>query len=100
MFALQLLHQVEHLGLDRDVQRRHRLVGDDEAWIQRERSREADALALAAGELVGVAVSRDGLESHREEQFADARSALRLGAVALDEEGLTENLGDLHARVQ
>ena len=29
--VLQLLQQVEHLGLDRDVQRRHRLVGDRSA---------------------------------------------------------------------
>ena len=54
--VLELLEQVDHLRLDRDVERRHRLVGDDQLRPQRERARDADPLALAAGELVREAV--------------------------------------------
>ena len=54
--ALQVAQEVEDLRLDRDVERRHRLVGDDDPRAERERARDADALALAAGELVRVAV--------------------------------------------
>ena len=54
--VLQVLEQVDDLRLDRDVQRRHRLVGHDQLGPQRERAGDADALALAAGELVRVAV--------------------------------------------
>ena len=50
--ALQVAQQVDHLRLDRDVQRGDRLVGDDQLRAQRERAGDADALALAAGELV------------------------------------------------
>jgi len=39
----------DHLGLDRYVERRYRLVADDQPWIERQRARDADALALAAG---------------------------------------------------
>ena len=53
---LQVLHQVDHLRLDRHVERADRLVGDDDLRVGRERARDADALALAAGELVRVAV--------------------------------------------
>ena len=53
---LQLLQQVDDLRLDRHVERRHRLVADDEVRLDRERAGDADALALAAGELVRVAV--------------------------------------------
>ena len=53
--VLQLLEQVDDLSLDRDVERRDRLVGDDEVGVERERAREPDPLPLAAGELVGVA---------------------------------------------
>ena len=56
--VLQLLEQVDHLGLDRHVERRHRLVGDDQLRVERDRPGDADALALAAGELVRVAADR------------------------------------------
>ena len=63
--ALQLLHQVDDLRLDRDVERGHRLVADEEVGVQRERAREADPLPLAAGELVRVARGRIGRQARR-----------------------------------
>ena len=54
---LQILHQVDHLRLNRDVERAHRLVGDDDLRIGRERAGDADALTLAAGELVRISVA-------------------------------------------
>ena len=54
--ALQVAQEVEHLRLDRDVERRDRLVADDQLRRERERTRDADPLALAARELVRVAV--------------------------------------------
>ena len=51
---LQIQQQVHDLRLHRDVERRDRLVGDDERRLQRERARQADALALAAAELVRI----------------------------------------------
>jgi hypothetical protein len=45
--SLQVHHQVDDLRLDRDVQRRHRLVGHD-LGLERQRARDGDALALAA----------------------------------------------------
>jgi hypothetical protein len=52
---LQVLQQVDDLRLDRDVERRDRLVADDELGLDGERAGDADALALAAGELVRAA---------------------------------------------
>ena len=94
MLALEVLHEVQDLGLDRDVERRDRLVGDDEPRVERERTGEADALALAAGELVGVAVGRDcGSRPTDVEQLVDPlRSARRVGAHALDRERLGDDL--------
>ena len=54
---LQLVEQVDHLGLHRHVEGRHRLVGDDQLGLDRQRPGDADALALAAGELVRVLAS-------------------------------------------
>ena len=60
--ALQVAQQVEDLRLDRHVERGDRLVGDDQLRLERERARDADALALAAGELVRIAVVVLGVE--------------------------------------
>ena len=49
---LQLLQQVEESGLHRDVERARRLVRDEQFRGERECPGDADALALAAGELV------------------------------------------------
>jgi hypothetical protein len=51
----QVRQHVQHVGLHRDVERRHRLVTDDELRRGGERARDADALLLAAGQLVGIA---------------------------------------------
>jgi hypothetical protein len=54
--ALQKLDQVEDLGLDRDVERGRRLVGDQERRAAGERHRDHRALAHAARELVRVLI--------------------------------------------
>lgn len=55
---MQILHQIDDLRLRGDVERAHRLVGDDELRFRRERAREADALSLPTRELVRLAVNR------------------------------------------
>ena len=56
--VLQLAQQVEDLRADRDVERRDRLVADDQFRLDRERAGDGDALALAAGEFVRIAPRR------------------------------------------
>ena len=48
--------QVHDLRLDGHVERGHRLVGHEQLGLEGERARDADALALAAREVVRVAV--------------------------------------------
>ncbi len=67
---LERLEQVDDLRLDGDVERRDGLVADDEVGVERERAREADALALAARELVRVARARVGGQADDLEQLA------------------------------
>src|SRR5438445_8023864 len=49
---LQLIEQIQDLGLDRNVERGDGLVGDDKLWVERQRPCDTDPLALTAGELV------------------------------------------------
>ena len=68
---LQVLEQVDDLRLDRHVERGDRLVGDQQLGVQGQRAGDADALALAAGELVGVAVVVLRVEPDDLEQLLD-----------------------------
>ena len=51
-FVAKIHHQVEDLGLDRDVERGYGLIGDDQLRTHRERPGDADALPLATGKLM------------------------------------------------
>ena len=76
---LQLVEQIDHAGLDGDVQRRHRLVEHDQPWLQGQRPGDADALPLAAGELLGVAARERRLQTDQAEQLVDPLLDLGLG---------------------
>ncbi|CAM5491577.1 hypothetical protein SCANM63S_02430 [Streptomyces canarius] len=80
--ALEPVEQVDDLRLDGDVERRDRLVGHDDLRAQRESAGDADALALAAGELVGVAVDVLGVEADDVQQFLALRRRSPFGAAS------------------
>ena len=75
----QVLEQVHHLRLDRHVEGADRLVGDDHLGLYGQRAGDADALALAAGELVRVAVVVLGVEPDHLQQLLDPVQLLALG---------------------
>ena len=51
---LDILQEIDDLGLDRDVEGRNRFVGDDKARFDGQGPGDADALALTAGKFVWV----------------------------------------------
>ncbi len=97
---LQVLEQVQHLRLHRHVERRDRLVANDQLGLQRKRARDADTLALAARELVGIPVDVLGVEADDVEQLLGALAALPRRANAMDQQRLGDDLTDGHAGVQ
>ena len=75
----QFVEQVDDLGLDRDVEGRGRLVGDDELRVAGQCHRDENALALATRQLVRVALERAiGVEPHELEQFERGACAAAL----------------------
>src|SRR5699024_8848973 len=68
---LQLSQQVHDLRLHGYVQRRNRLITDDDFGTQRQPPGNADTLPLTAGELVRVPVHVFGVETHGFQQFLD-----------------------------
>ncbi len=97
---LEVVEQVEDLALDRDIEGGHGLVADDELGVQGERPGDADALALAAGELVRVAMDVALVEPDPAEQLADDVFARSLVLEAVHERALADDLADRHPRVQ
>ena len=79
VLTLQLGKEFQHPGLHRNIQRRGRLVGDQQSRLQRQRSRDAHPLPLPAGELMREAVSHVRGQLHLLQQRLD--SAFPLGAI-------------------
>ena len=100
IFLLQLGKQLEHLLLDSDVERAGRLVEHHDLRLDDQRPRDGDALPLAAGELVRIAVEeRLGTAAFRqadvEERRQDAFTALPFVELRLvDLEALADDLLD------
>src|SRR5204863_1752817 len=98
---LQLAQQVEDLRLDRHVERRGRLVADDQLRAHRERTRDREPLALPAREFMRVATERVASYADALEQPFDPLAPR--GRVELRQQRLRpllQDLGDAHARIQ
>ncbi|MPL96993.1 hypothetical protein SDC9_43180 [bioreactor metagenome] len=94
LLPLQVAQQVHHLRLDRDVERRDRLVTDQKRRIGGQRPRDHHALALPARELVRIAPALIGAQPDRGHQRGGAGRALLRRADAVDVERLADLRGD------
>ena len=70
------------------------------SWIQGERAGDADALALAARELVRVTVDEVGVEADDFEQLLDRPAPSPPVADLVDEEWLPDDVADRHPRIE
>ena len=100
MLLLQVAQQVEDRRLNRDVERGDRLVGDQHARLDDQRTREADALPLAAGELVRVAVAQLGAQADGVEDLLDARVELAASREPVQPQRLADDVAAAHPRVE
>ena len=69
---LQRFEQVDDLCLNRNIQRRNRLIADNQLWVAGQGAGNAQALALATAHLVGVALAHFGNHLNRGQQFVYA----------------------------
>ena len=99
--ALDIGKQVEHLGLDGDVERRRRLVGDQQLRTSGERHRDHDALLHAAGKLERIVLqaSRRVGNAHRLEQ-AGGLVTCGIAVEAMVREPLDDLRADRHHRIE
>ncbi len=99
--GFEVLEQVEHLGLDADVEGADRLVADDQGGIQDQGAGDGDPLTLAAGELQGLAFSGTlGIDTDVFEQGIDPVELIFLGAPLPDHQWFADDVANLAARVE
>ncbi len=98
----EVAQQVEHLRLDRHVERRGRFVGQQERGLVREGGRDHDALAHAAGQPMGrVAVAPFGLgDPDLLEQRERARPRRLRVDVAVGGDRLRDLVADRERRIE
>ena len=76
-FVLQVPHQVQDLRLDRNIERRGRLVANQEFRIAGKGAGNRNALALAAGKLVRILLAVRRRKAHLRQQAADPLAQFR-----------------------
>src|SRR5665213_830297 len=91
---LQIDHEVNDLRLYAHVQRGYGFIGDDEARVEGEGAGDADALPLAAAELVRIAIGVFGSQPHHFQQFADALGNLPARTEAVNEQRFADRSAD------
>jgi hypothetical protein len=98
--SLQILQQIDHLGLHRHIKRRNGLVGYDQLRVQRECPGDTDALTLASGKLVRIALRVRRIETHSSKKLGNSISAFTPCTDSVDYQWLAYDVANAHARVQ
>ena len=98
--VLQVEQEVHHLGLDGDVERRDRLVADQQVGLGHQGPRQHHALALAAGQFVRKAFVLVPLQADRFHRCLRAIAALRRGRLFMDDQRLLDLRADRQATVE
>ena len=99
---LQVAQQRQDLGLDGDVERRGRLVGDQQVRLVGERHGDHHPLPLAAGQLVRIGLEPlgDVAEPDEVEQLDDAGAGLLAAHALVDRQHLADLALDRMQRVE
>src|SRR5947209_2594037 len=98
--VLQILEQIEDLRLDRNVERRHRFVGDDQLWPKRKGACDADPLPLSAAEFVREPAPILPAQADDFKQLTDDALPFMGRADAVDEQSLADDLPYRHPWIE
>ena len=96
----QFHEQVHHLRLDRDVERRDRLVEHEEVGLDHDRAGDGDPLPLATGKLVRVAVERRRGEPGAGQRASHPFEPLGRRAQPVDDEAFFKDRADFHPGIE
>src|SRR3546814_12916668 len=93
--ALQVAQQIDDLRLDRNVERRYRLIADQQFRPHDQRARDRDALTLATGEFTRMAHRITGRKTNLLQHFEYAGATLFAAQLGLERlQRLADNAAD------
>jgi len=99
--ALQVAQQVQDLRLDGHIERAGWFVANDKLRLDGQRARNRDALALAAGEFMRIAVFHLRAQAHLHHDFFDPRCARApVAAHAERDHAFLDDVEHAHARIE
>jgi hypothetical protein len=97
---LKIVEEIQDLGLDRDIERRGRLIADDESRLHCQCAGDSDALPLPATKLVRVSIRRLLPETASFQKLFNPILKLVAGGETMHHERLTNQSADPHPRIQ
>jgi hypothetical protein len=98
---LQVLEQVDNLGLDRDIKGGNRFITDNKSGPQGKGTGYGNPLSLTPGKFMGISVGIGRLQSYNfQELLHPPPSIRRLFKNIVHYQGLTDNIANGHPRVQ
>ena len=100
VLLLEVGEEIEDLRLNGNIKGRYRFIEDENFRIEHESPGNGNALALAAGKHVGVAVVMFRPETHACHHGAGFFLALGFWRLGIHQQGLLENGADFLARVE
>ncbi len=102
MIPLQISDQRENLLLGGDVERRGRLIRNQQLRLQHQRHRDHDALALAAGQPVRIGRENalDLGQPHLLHHFEDALASRARIEIGVDAQHLIDLAAHRHHRIE
>src|SRR3990172_8514786 len=99
-FHLQILQNIQYLRLYGYIQRRDWLVTDNKPRAKSQGARNANALALPAGELMRVTAGMVILQAHLLESFMHNLHALSGRADPMNVQTFDHRFANRHARIE
>ena len=98
---LNILHQVDYLCLNGNVQCRNTFIRNDQVRVHDQRTGNADTLTLSAGKLIRITVIMLFCQTNLSQDRIDMCLPLFLGRIAvMDIQSLANNIANLLSRVQ
>ena len=79
---MNIQQQIKNLRLHSHVQRRHRFIGHKQTGIHQKRRTDTDALALPAGQFIGITVIVRFIQANIAKHFQNTAAALLLTSVS------------------
>src|SRR3990172_8203797 len=100
LHSLEAFKQIHNLGLNGDVERRNRLVRNDEIRCNGQSPGNSNSLPLSAGKLMRVALCETSTEAHRFQELLHPQVFVPPGAQAKRLQRFADDLAHGHSGIK